>query len=207
MKTKKLITILLILLITGISAASAQVRFGIKGGVDIADHTINTSILNAKNRMGFQVGPLVEFSIPVIGLGVDAGLQYGYKNYNVEEKARDADISNYSYLSIPVNLKKRFGIIPGVVGIFVSAGPYANVRLSGGELRIRNLDDTYDRFKAKNFEVGFNVGAGVHLVDKLDLGIYYRNKLTDNYSADKAEIGDLKDKNYQTWSIAATYFF
>lgn len=210
MKTKKnkIATLLLCFVLLSIGTASAQLKFGAKANVDIADHKISTNMLNSKNRMGFSVGPTMEFNIPLIGLGLDASLLYGYKKYSVEDKEKYADISNYSYISIPVNLKKKFGLLPGFVGAFVSAGPYANFRLSGGDLKIKDeIEDTYDNFKAKNFEMGINAGLGVNFVSKLDVGIYYRCKLTDNYSADKGDIGNLKDKKYQTWSVGATYFF
>jgi len=210
MKTKKnkIAALLLCFVLLSIGTASAQLKFGAKANIDIADHKISTSMLNTKNRMGFSLGPTMEFNIPLIGLGLDASLLYGYKKYSVEDKEKYADISNYSYISIPVNLKKRFALLPGFVGAFVSAGPYANLRLSGGDLKIKDeVEDTYDKFKAKNFEMGINAGLGVSLVSKLDVGIYYRCKLTDNYSADKADIGNLKDKKYQTWSVGATYFF
>lgn len=210
MKTIKTFFILALLMVIGISSASSQLRFGVKGGVDIADHKISSDILDSKNRLGFQIGPMVEVNIPFLGIGIDGALQYGYKKYSIDEKAADATISNYNYLSIPVNLKKRFGIVPGLAGIFVSAGPYANIRLSGGDLKVLDeAENAYHDFKAKNFEMGVNAGLGVELVEKLDIGIYYRCKLTDNYSNDKGnlDIGTLKDKKRQTWSIAATYYF
>lgn len=210
MKTKKnkLTISLLCFFLISIGTVSAQLKFGAKANIDVGDHKISTKMLNTKNRMGFSVGPTMEVGIPVIGLELDASLLYGYKKFSVEEKEKQADISNYSYISVPVNLKKRFGLVPRVVGIFVSAGPYANLRLGGGNLKIKDeAKNTYNKFKAKNFEMGINAGLGVNLISKLDVGIYYRCKLTDNYSADKGDIGNLKDKNYQTWSVGATYFF
>lgn len=180
--------------------ATAQVKFGLKAGVDVADHKIKSSILNAKNRLGFQVGPTVDLMIPLTGWGIDLSLLYGYKKYSIDEKEANVDISNYSYLMIPLNLKKRFSII--VAGMYVSAGPYASVRLSGGDLKLAG-----EEFKAKSFEAGINAGVGVSLFSKVDLGLNYKCKLTDNYSADKGDIGNIGDKTYQTWSVGLTYFF
>jgi len=180
--------------------AAAQIKFGAKVGIDVADHKINSSILNAKNRLGFQVGPTVDLMIPATGWGVDLSLLYGYKKYSIDEKEANVDISNYNYLMIPLNIKKRFSII--VAGMYISAGPYAAVRLSGGDLKRAN-----EEFKAKNFEAGINAGVGINLFSKVDLGLNYKCKLTDNYSADKGDIGNIGDKTYQTWSVGLTYFF
>jgi opacity protein-like surface antigen len=191
-----LLTILLVLSVS----ATAQVKFGVKGAVDVADHKISTSILNAKNRLGFQVGPTVDLMIPLTGFGVDLSLLYGYKKYSIDEKAGDPSISNYSYLMVPLNLKKRFSII--VAGMYVYAGPYAAIRLSGGDLEAYG-----EEFKAKNFEAGLNAGLGVSLFSKVDVGLNYKCKLTDNYSIDNPDFGNIGDKTFQTWSVGLTYFF
>lgn len=199
MKKNYFLLSLIAFLVLSISA-TAQIKFGAKVGVDVADHKINSSILNAKNRLGFQIGPTVDLMIPATGWGVDLSLLYGYKKYSIDEKEANVDISNYNYLMIPLNIKKRFSII--IAGMYVSAGPYAAVKLSGGDLKRAG-----EEFKAKSFEAGINAGVGVNLFSKVDLGLNYKCKLTDNYSADKGDIGNIGDKTYQTWSVGLTYFF
>lgn len=198
---KKVYSVLLLIVISVLSiSATAQVKFGVKGSVDVVDHKINSSILNAKNRLGFQVGPTVDLMIPATGWGVDLSLLYGYKKYSIDEKIANVDITNYHYMMVPLNLKKRFSII--IAGMYVYAGPYAAIRLSGGDLEAYN-----EKIKAKNFEAGLNAGFGVTLLSKLDLGINYRCKLTDNYSIDNPDFGNIGDKTFQSWSVGLTYFF
>lgn len=191
-----------IITLTNINTASAQIKWGIRGGVDVADHKINTSILNTKNRLGFQVGPVVEFGIPLLG-GIETGLLYGHKEYKAEFKDAenaDASISDYNYLTLPLNLKKRWGL--GLAGVFIYGGPYATLKLSGGDFKSYTED-----VKAKNFGVGLNFGAGVNLFSKVDVAIQYRVDLTDKYSESKGDISNFVDKKHQTWTVGLTYFF
>lgn len=191
-------------LLMNISSASAQIKLGLKAGFDVAENKINKNILNAHNRLGFQVGPVLQVGIPVVGLSVDAGLLYGYKKYDVKNEDI-GDLSNYNYLTVPVHLKKNFAIVGNFVGIYVKGGPYAEIKLSGGDFKFNNISE---KVKSKGFGMGLNFGVGVNLLTKLDVGIDYRFKLTDNYDNDTPGIKDYfttrKDK---TWNVNATYYF
>lgn len=202
MKTKYFLPLglLLLLFITSINPSSAQIiRYGLKGGIDVADHKVNSSILNVKNRVGFQIGGTLELNVPLTGFGVETGLAYGNKGYNVDSNEKQGDISNLSYLTVPISLKKRFSIF-GVAGIYFSAGVYGNLKVGGGELKIE--DQTYDQ---KGFQTGFIAGAGVSLLSHLDLGMNYRYKFTDTYDQEDAK--DFKKVDRQTWTVSLAYLF
>ena len=57
--------------------------------------------------------------------------------------------------------------------------------------------------KAKSFNAGLNLGAGVELIKHLQVGFNYALGLTDDYSASKFE---LNGKN-RGWSITAAILF
>lgn len=209
MKAHKKIVIALIALLslTAITnTASAQLRFGLKGGFDVSNNRINKDILNAHNRLGFQIGGTMELMAPIIGWGGELSLLYGHQKFDVDG-AKDANnkgnysLSDYNYIRIPLNLKKKFSVV-GIFGVFIAAGPYIEFKLDGG-----NLSDGIDQYKSKSFGAGINVGAGIELINHLELGMYYRKSLTNNYGEDKPTIGDiLKDKPHN-WSVNLTYFF
>jgi opacity protein-like surface antigen len=195
------LSLLLLLFISGIHPSSAQiVRYGMKGGIDVADHKINSSILNVKNRVGFQIGGTLELNIPLTGFGIETGLAYGNKGYSVDGNEKQRDISNLSYLTIPISLKKRFSLF-GVAGIYFSAGVYGNLKLSGGKLKINETEE-YDQTKV---QTGFIAGAGVSLLSHLDLGMNYRYKFTDTYDQEDAK--DFKKVDRQTWTVSLAYLF
>lgn len=52
--------------------------------------------------------------------------------------------------------------------------------------------------------MGFDAGAGVELLKHLEIGMYYRKALTDNYSSSSE--GRL-EKRPSNWSVNLTYFF
>ncbi|MFR9165557.1 MAG: porin family protein [Dysgonomonas sp.] len=202
-KMIKNISIVCLFFLFSVSTASSQIRFGLKAGVDVASPKLSSDILKTKNNFGFQIGPTMEVGIPFIGLSLDGSLMYGYKNYHADSKVEDAaKMSNYSYLTIPLNLKKRFGLF-GLAGIYISGGAYADIRISGGELKY--LDE---KFKSKDFGTGLSAGAGVYVLKKLELGMNFRYRLTDNFSSKgQGDVEYISEKHEKTWNVGLTYFF
>lgn len=203
MKTKYFLplSLLLLLFITSINPSSAQiVKYGIKGGFDVADHKVNSNILNVKNRVGFQVGGILEINVPLTGFGIETGLAYGNKAYDVDNNEKHGDISNLSYLTLPISLKQRISLF-GIAGIYFSAGVYGNMKTTGGKLKIGETEE-YDQ---KKFQTGVIAGAGVSLLGHFDLGMNYRYKLTDTYDQEGAK--DFKKVDRQTWTVSLAYLF
>lgn len=184
-----------------VSTVDAKIRFGIKAGVDVVDHKINGDLLSTENRLGFQVGPSLEFGLPIVG-GLEMSLLYGHKEYKTEFKEADATLSDYNYLTLPLNLKKRWDL--GLAGIYIYGGPYATMKLSGGDFKFKEFEEDIE---AKNFGVGLNFGAGVSLFSHVDIGLQYRVDLTDRYSTDSPNLENFSDKKYQSWSVGLTYYF
>ena len=153
--------------------ASAQIRFGVKGGVNVNKIHLNKQLFDADNTTGFTIGPMTEFTVPLIGVGMDLALLYSKEN----AKISDAGELKNSYLDIPLNFKWKFGL--PIVKPYLTAGPYVGFRL-GGE-KIWNVLD--DQWKAKSFSSGLNFGAGVELLKHLQVGFTYSLGLTDDYSA------------------------
>ncbi len=201
MKTKVILTI--IILISLISTAHSQVRFGVRGGIDVIDHKLDFDMLKVSNRLGYQIGATMEALIPSAGFGIELSAMYARKEYDIKEKQLDATISDQDYITVPLVLKKRFGIT-SMLGLFVSAGAFIDFNINGGDF---NAEDYVDKFKAKDFEAGATAGAGLQLLRNFDLGLYYRATLTDKYAIDNPDWDKLNDKKYQTWTVGLTYFF
>lgn len=194
--------ILALFLLLSTSAAYSQIRFGIRGGFDVIDHKVNAKILDSSNRAGFQIGGVLEVMSPVLGLGGELSVLYGLQEYKIRNEGYD--LSNYHYLHVPLNLKKSFSILPKV-GVFVSAGPYANFRLDGGDMQTT----VEGQYKAKSYGVGVNAGAGVKLFGNCELGMYFRKQLTDNYSEKPitgSQIAQGLTDRPDYWSVKFTFF-
>ena len=198
---KKVTGLVLIILMAFIAVpAKSQLKFGVKGGLNISSVHLNSDILKADNVTGFQIGPMIETTIPLIGVGLDAAILYSQKGMDVKSETGTSTNVKTDYIDVPVNLKWKFGL-PIIKG-YLAAGPYIGFRV-GGDKFWEIPGSVVGQVKAKNFSAGLNFGAGVELIIHLQVGINYGLGLTDNYSAEKY---DLNAKN-RGWSVTAAILF
>lgn len=196
-----LFSVISLLFVLSPGFAEAQiVRGGLKAGIDVADHKVNSDILKVGNRIGFQVGGVLEINVPLSGFGVETGVYYGNKSYKVEnnDPLATGDIADLEYVSVPVSLKQRITLF-GIVGMYLTAGAYGNYGFNGGELIIGG-----ETYKQKEFQTGLVFGAGFSLIKHLELGMNYRYKLTDTFDGAPE---DYMKVGRQTWSVGLAYLF
>ena len=99
-------------------AAQAQgIKFGVKGGLDVQDMKFNENVFNTENKLGWFVGPTLQVSLPVSGLGVDIAGLYDQKTTEVNGVS-----IKQKYILVPVNARLKFGL-GSSAGIYVAAGP------------------------------------------------------------------------------------
>lgn len=169
--------------------AQAQLlKWGLKGGVNMSKIDWDGGVKgNKDNSAGFFIGPMAEFTIPLIGLGIDGALMYSQRGDEYKQQG----------IEIPVNLKYTIGL-GSMFGIYVAAGPdfFFNFKDAA-------KSELYD---AEDSQVGLNIGAGVKLIQHLQIGINYQIPLGDSFSFKKVgeAIGDGRTK---TWQISLAYLF
>lgn len=179
--------------------AMAQFRFGVKAGVAINDLKFNKDVFESSNQTGFTGGVVTEFTVPVIGIGVDASLLYARRsadvpvggNHNITES------ENRDYIDIPINLKWKIGIpaVSKIVSPFITTGPDFSFLVSK-----KNINEAW---KNKTFDTAWTVGAGVELLSKVQVGATYGFGLSKSASGDNAQYSA---KN-RCWTITAALFF
>ena len=83
---KKTIVIALVsALFAGIYPAEAQVRFGVKGGINLTNLSFEKdNYYNIGNKAGFHIGPTLMYSLPIKGLGLDAAVMYDQRSGSAE---------------------------------------------------------------------------------------------------------------------------
>lgn len=193
---KKIISALMIAVCFGIAMpAQAQlVKFGVKGGLNLAKADISAGTQNFKtdNFTGFFIGPMAEITIPVVGIGVDGALLFSQRGVKVDDES-----IKENGLDIPINLKYTIGL-GSMLGIYVAAGPDFFFNFSGDK-----TSEDFGRLNKKNAQVGINLGAGVKLAKHLQIGANYNIPL--NKTAEWKEA----DFSYKTkmWQISAAYIF
>lgn len=194
---KKVVSLIVLAVMALVAVpVQSQVRFGVKGGLNISSVHFNREIVNDDNVTGFNIGPMIEGTLPLIGVGFDAAILYSQKGLGL--KGHD-DVKN-DYIDVPVNLKWKFGL-PILKG-YLTAGPYVGFRV-GGEKFWDIPNEVGDQLQAKSFNAGLNFGAGVEVIKHLQVGFNYALGLTNDYSASKI---DLNGKN-RGWSITAAVLF
>ena len=179
---------------------NAQLRLGIKGGLNIANVTLSSDIVKPYNVTGFHIGPLVELISP-IGLGFDGAILYSQKGIDIGDETIMTD-----YLEVPVNLKWKLQlpVIEHVCKPYAAAGPYAQIRLSEEKSTWKNIKD---QIETQSFGAGVNLGVGVELFSILQVGFIYGIGLTDNYSVNKIkDVTDIKAKE-KNMAITAVLLF
>ena len=195
---KKIIAFLCALAFLAVAIpAQAQLRFGVKGGLNITSVHFDSDLLKSDNVTGFHIGPMIEATMPLLGFGFDAALLYSQKGMESSSSGVKTTMKT-SYIDVPVNLKWKFGL--PIVKAYLAAGPYASFRVGGD--KIWNV--LSDQLETKSFGAGLNFGAGVEVFNHLQVGFNYELGLTDNFSAEKLDLSSNKNRG---WTISAAILF
>jgi hypothetical protein len=204
---KKLVIVLALVLLGGMSA-QAQFKWGIKAGLNMSKVSFSgdaKDIYNAavENATGFQVGPMVEFTVPIIGIGLDAAVMYSQVGMKLPSLGDNLSVAyktlKANTLYIPVNLKYKLTFLD-VVGVYGALGPYANFKLS---------DNLKNQWESKSFGAGLNFGIGVELLKHLQVGVNYQLGLTEDFSS--LTLGSAANEAFKgktrNWTVSAAYLF
>lgn len=199
---KRTIQILLVTfcLAAFIPAAQAQVQFGVKAGVNMSKASLSRKDFNTDNFTGFFLGPVVDITVPIVGIGLDAALLYSQRGVTLEDKDVRADYTiKQKGIDIPINLKYNIGF-SRIFGIYLAAGPDFFFAFDSD----KGFKD-YD-FKKKKSQVGLNFGAGIKLLGHLHAGLNYNLPL--NNSAEIVYEGGKTNKyKTRTWQFSVAYMF
>ena len=101
--------------------AQAQFQFGLKGGLNISKLTFSEDIVKGDNRTGFFIGPMAEFTIPIVGLGVDVAALYNQSGAKAQSGNEEVS-QTFKSIEVPVNLKWTLGL-GSTLGAYIAAGP------------------------------------------------------------------------------------
>ena len=182
---KKVISVMMVAVALMMAApAQAQlIKFGVKGGVNMSELDFDGGYEgNKDNATGFFIGPMAEFTLPIVGLGIDGAVMFSQRGKN-ETKEQGFEV--------PVNLKYTIGL-GSMAGVYLAAGPDFFFNLK---------DFNVEGGKAKKSQVAVNIGAGLKLLSKLQLGVTYQIPMGDSF-----EWKNLEGKN-KTWQVSAAYMF
>lgn len=235
---KKLFVILLGVFALGAATpAQAQVKFGVKGGLNVTNMTFTKDIFDASNKTGFFIGPMVKVSLP-LGFSVDAAALYDQKSADVKyeytevmyvDKTTDgsfllspsvdvvyqkssgvAKVKQQS-INVPVNLRYAVGL-GSMANMFFFAGPQwgFNIGHKNYDTSFSNGQEDHNFFSFKNSNFSINVGLGATLLKHLQVSANYNIACgkTADISYGKALESIAKARSRSNcWQIALGYWF
>ena len=190
------------------TSANAQVKFGLKGGLNVTSMSFSEDVFDASNKTGFFVGPMVKVTVPIVGLSFDAAALYDQKEAKVKANGDDYDLTGKNVkqqsINIPVNVRYGFGL-SSLANAFVFAGPQWGINV--GDKNFKWADKASYSLKKSNFSV--NVGAGVTLLSHLQISANYNIACGKTAEVNLLDgVGKAIDKsNNNSWQIALGYWF
>ena len=199
---KKFFTLVVLVAATLVAIpAQAQFKFGLKGGLNITDMSFSSDVLESSNRAGFFIGPTVKFTLPIVGLGVDASALYDQREAKV--KGTDNKLKQQA-INIPINLRYDIGL-GSLAAVYLAAGPQFGFNI--GDKHQTLIEDVSDwKLNTSNFSV--NVGAGVMLLGHLQVGANYNIVCGKTGEVTVFDgVREVVRGRSNTWQISAAYYF
>ncbi|WP_308229510.1 porin family protein [uncultured Prevotella sp.] len=195
------------------SSAQAQVKFGLKGGLNVTNMSLNSEVFNADNQTGFFIGPTVKFTLPIVGLGIDASALYDQRDakITVEDNGASVEskIKNQS-INIPINL--RYGVgLGSTASVYLFAGPQFGFNVGDKNQSIfKDMGEW--RLKSSTFSV--NVGLGAMLLSHLQISANYNiacgktgETTVSSALGELAQSAAKKRGRANAWQIGLAYYF
>lgn len=195
------------------SSAQAQVKFGLKGGLNVTNMSLNSEVFDADNQTGFFIGPTVKFTLPIVGLGIDASALYDQRDAKiiVEDNGASVEskIKNQS-INIPINL--RYGVgLGSTASVYLFAGPQFGFNV-GDKNQSLFKDMGEWRLKSSTFSV--NVGLGAMLLSHLQISANYNiacgktgETTVSSALGELAQSAAKKRGRANAWQIGLAYYF
>ena len=171
--------------------ATAQTRFGIIAGIVIENEMPSEDEKKNNNQVGYTAGAIVDFDLPVQGLGLEAGAKYTKHTYG------KPSMEQYS-VDVPVHVRYRLEVpvVEKVVAPYAFTGPSVSAGVS-------NKMPT--RLSDVKMSLAWNVGAGVEMFKHVRVAATYSIQVS---KTDVVNNGSLvRGKKGNCWTISASYMF
>lgn len=190
--------------------ADEPLEFGLKAGLNVSDFHFSSDVFDKTNQAGWFFGPTVKFTLPVVGLGMDASVLYDYRSAKLDYESEKKTVKQQQ-IAVPVNVRYAIGL-GSTANIFFFAGPQVAFNVGGKDFQWTKGSNY--ALKKSNFSI--NLGFGVTALKHLQVSANYNvacGKTADVTwkSATQAAGGALglnkKSSHNNSWQIGVAYFF
>lgn len=174
--------------------AKAQIQFGIRGGANLVNMKFTNETFDKDNRAGFYVGPTIKFTVPIVGLSLDASALYDEKTAEIGGETMKAQS-----IDIPINV--RYGVgLSSVANIFLFAGPQFGFNISSDKSLYNNAKE----WTWKSSNVSVNVGVGCTVLKHIEVKANYNIACT---KSGEVNDGSGISAKYNAWQLGMAYYF
>lgn len=191
----------------------AQVKFGLKGGVNVTNMKLSSDVRDKENNTGFYIGPTVKFTLPIVGLGIDASALYDQRSVDItldegnEQITRETRTLRQKQIAVPINVRYGWGL-GSTASFFLYAGPQFGFKVGGDE----DSDAGAVNWKWKDSNFSVNVGLGVMLLTHLQLNANYNiacghtGEVKNAWDATSKAAENFNAKS-NSWQVGLAYYF
>lgn len=205
MRHCKFIIVLLLFLCLS-TGAEGEVKFGIRGGLNLVDFSIKnaSSTFDKDNRAGFFFGPTMKVSVPILPIDVDLSVIYD------ERTAHVGDVSaTHKTINIPLNARFSVGL-GSSFNVFAFGGPQYTFNRSDDKTFYNDVNS--QDWSWRSGYLSFNVGLGFTLFKHIELRGNYniacgRTAEITVYDALRQTVTDTYKSHYNAWQIDAAFYF
>lgn len=192
------------------NTANAGINFGLKGGLNVTSMSLDSKVFDASNRAGFFIGPTLKFTLPIVGLGIDASALYDQREAKLTVgEAKTKESVKTQAINIPINARYSVGL-GSVASVLFFAGPQFGFNVGDKDVDLGG--DSRWKFRSSQFSV--NVGAGFSFMNHFEVTANYNiacGKTGDaTLSKTLSDVVDSATKDNgraNAWQIALAYYF
>ena len=183
--------------------SNAQIKLGLTGGLNLTNVNVKDAAGTVKGRTGFFIGPTVKFTLPIVGLGIDASAVYDQREGKVDVGGNEQTIKSQS-IQIPINVRYGMGL-GDLLEVFAFAGPQFGFNV-GSNKKIEEWDTEWT---LKSANLSANLGIGLTVLSHLQAKFNYSWALgktgeVKSISGARDAVGSAK---FNCWQISLAYWF
>ena len=188
----------------------AQVRLGIKGGVNMLNIGFEKLLYNENNKAGVFIGPTALIAIPVKGFELDASLLFDQRGVETETPDLSGGRTFWTtttqhQITIPVNV--RYNLTSGEgTRLFIFAGPQLGINIGK-----RENETDYGTFVFNKSSFSINTGIGLLFSQHFQVSASYNvvcGKNAEIWINRQWGIGRQVNKSrFNAWQFSLGYYF
>lgn len=207
-----IVGLLLGMMATDAGEADAQVRFGVKGGLNLTQLHFDSNHYDVNPKVGFLIGPTVMFSLPVKGLALDGALLFDQRAASATTPGLCGGPTYRTTLKrqqlvLPIHIRYGFALI-NRCDLFAFFGHQLGVSLRGS----KSTKMDYGEWEPKAVNFSLNAGLGMMLGAHLQLSANYSLVLHDDadiaINRDNTDGGKVIDHaKMNVWQLSLAYYF